>query len=206
LANYLAFYVYTDDEVSRMMRFGSVFEGIFGPIYVAAMIHALSKIKGGERPRYLESMAVGFRNWGRLFVVRLLAGFLIVLGCIALIVPGIVLSVRYALLDPVVVMEGAGSDEARRRSTELTKGFRWQIFWVWILYFVGFILIWFLMYLPFNYFPELDTMATGVVMDCVLDVVFAIPQITMFLYYWQAVHQKPSIPYAEGRIDYELYP
>ncbi len=30
LANYLAFYVYTDDEVSRMMRFTNIFEGIFG--------------------------------------------------------------------------------------------------------------------------------------------------------------------------------
>ncbi len=206
LANYLAFYVYTEDEISRMMRFTSVFEGIFGPIYVAAMIHALSRIKGGQRPRYFESMAVGFRNWGRLFVVRLLANLLIVLGLIALIVPGIVLSVRYALLDSVVVIEGAGADEARRRSTELTKGIRWQIFWVWILYVVGFILIWFLMYLPVSYFPELDTMATGVVMDCLLDVVFAIIQIAMFLYYWQAAHQKPSIPYADGRIDYELYP
>ena len=136
----------------------------------------------------------------------MLAGFLIVLGFIALIVPGIVLSVRYSLLDSVVVMEGAGADRARRRSTELTKGIRWQIFWVWILYVVGFILIWFLMYLPVLYFPDLDTMATGVVMDCVLDVVFAIIQIAMFLYYWQAAHEKPSIPYADGWIEDELHP
>ena len=75
LANYLAFYVYTDDELSRTMRFTNMFEGIFGPIYVAAMIHALSKIKGGQRPRYLESMAVGFRNWGRLFLFDCLLAF-----------------------------------------------------------------------------------------------------------------------------------
>jgi hypothetical protein len=133
LANYLTYYVDTEDEVLRSIRVGSLFEGIFGPIYVPAMIYALSKIKEGQRPRYFEAMAVGFRNWARLFAVRFLAGLLIGLGFIALVVPGIVLSVRYALLDSVVVLEGARADEARRRSTELTIGIRWQIFWVWIL-------------------------------------------------------------------------
>jgi len=197
LVNYLAYYVYPEDEGLRTIRITMFIEAIFGPIYVAAMIHALSKLKEGERPRYLDAMAVGFRNWGRLFVAQLLAGLLIGLGFIALVVPGVVLLVRYALLDEVVVLEGAGTDRARRRSTELTTGVRWQIFWAGLLFSAGFLLISYLSSLPMDLllerWPLSGTMAAEVALDCVLDVTYAIMQIVMFLYYWQAVHGKPAV-------------
>lgn len=190
LVNYLAYHVYTEDEVLGLMRSTMWIEGIFGPIYIAAMIHALWKLKNGQHPRYSEAMAVGFRSWGRLFAARFVAGLLIMLGFIAFIVPGIVLSVRYALLDPPVVLEGASTAKARERSTELTVGMRWQIIWAWLLFSVAFLVVSFFVYLPVGLLPQLDTMATAVVLDCFLDVAFAIIQIVMFLYYWEAAKNE----------------
>ena len=37
-----------------------------------------------------------------------------------------------------------------------------------------------------QFFPAINTMATDVVADCVLDIAYAIFQIVIFLYYWQA--------------------
>jgi uncharacterized membrane protein len=162
-------------------------EGIFAPLFIGAMIHVLSNLKQGRPARYPEAMAVGFRNWGRLFAARFVAGLLIVLGLVALIVPGIILAVRYALLDPVVVLEGASTSEARSRSVALTLGARWQIFCAGILFFVGFFVLTFVVYFPVGLFPALDSMATGVALDCLLDVAFAVIQIVLFLYYWEAV-------------------
>jgi len=197
LGIYLAYYVYPEAQGLQSIWIKGCTEAIFGPIYIAAMIHALSKRKEGERPRYFDAMAVGFRNWGRLFVAQLLAGLLIGIGFVALFVPGVILLVRYALLDEVVVLEGTGTDRARRRSTELTTGIRWQIFWAGLLFSAGFLLISYLVYLPVDFllerWPLLCTMATEVALDCVLDVTYAIIQIVMFLYYWQAVHQKPAV-------------
>ena len=190
LVNYLAYRVYTEEDVLRLMRSTMWIEGVFGPVYIAAMLHALSKLKNGQRPRYSEAMAVGFRNWGRLFAARFVAGLLIGLGFIALVGPGIVLAVRYALLDSAVVLEGVDTTEARSRSTELTVGVRWQILWAGLLFFVVFSLFSFLIYLPVGFLPQLDTMATGVVLDCLLDVAYAIIQIVMFLYYWEAVSNE----------------
>jgi len=58
-------------------------------------------------------------------------------------------------------------------------------------------------HLPVNLLPEswplLGVMATGVALDCVLDVTFAIIQIVLFLYYWQAVHPKLAVDDADVR-------
>ena len=78
-------------------------EGIFAPIYIGALVYALSQLKQGFRPTYAEAMAVGLKNWGRLFGTFFVAGLLIGIGYLALIIPGIILSVRYALLAPAVI-------------------------------------------------------------------------------------------------------
>lgn len=190
LVSYLTFNVFGQEEIFRQFRITMMFESIFGPIYVGAMIYALSRIKQGQRPTYSEAIVVGLRNWGKLFVAQLIAGILILLGLIVFIVPGIVLLVRYAFLNPAVVLEGATPGEARRRSTELTSGIRWQIFGAGILFLVAFAVLSILIYMPLGFFPELDTMATSVVLDCVLDVAFSVIQIVMFLYYWETAGEK----------------
>jgi len=187
--NYLAYYANAGDDGLRSIGINSCIGLVFEPICIGALIYALSELKRGQHPRYFEAIAVGFRNWGRLFVAQLLTSLLIGCASIVLIVPGIVLAVRYALLYPVVVLERAGTDKARRRSTELTRGVRWQIFWAGLLFFVAYVPITFLIYVPLDRFPVLDTMATGVALDCALDIAFAPIQIVMFLYYWQAVER-----------------
>jgi hypothetical protein len=107
--------------------------------------------------------------------------------------------VRYAFIDTVVVLEGAGGDGARRRSIELTRGFRWQIFLAGLLFFVTFVPLGFAIRVPYEqFFPALNTMLTDVAADCVLDVAHAIFQIVILLYYWQAtesagVEPEPSL-------------
>ena len=179
-----------NDKIVGPIRTGMWIEGAFGPIYIGAMIYALSQLKQGQHPSYREAIAVGFRNWGRLFAARFVAGLLIGLGLIALIVPGIMLIVRYALLDSVVVLEGANASEARKRSAALTVGIRWQILGAGLLFFIALLLFSILIYIPLGLSPEFDTIAINVALDCVVDVVVAVIQIMMFLYYWEATQQE----------------
>jgi uncharacterized membrane protein len=195
--NYRTFGATDEDALFRSFRINSFISLIFEPIAIGALIYSLAQLKGGKRPGYLEAMAVGFRNWGRVFVAQLLTSILITLALVVLIVPGVVLAVRYALLYPVVVLEGAGTDKARRRSTELTRGVRWQIFWAGFLFLAAYVSFTFLIYVPLELLPDLDTMATSIALDCVADIAFAPIQIVMFLYYWQAVERER----ATGGID-----
>jgi hypothetical protein len=61
-------------------------------------------------------------------------GFLVILGCIALIVPGVLLAVRWSLAVPAMVLENKGIGDAMSRSTELTMGNRGRVFVIWLLF------------------------------------------------------------------------
>ena len=192
---YLIWYVPSDDVVMRSYRVAALIETVFGPIYCGALVYAIAQLKDGRRPSYFEAISVGRRTWGRLFSARFFAGLWILFGLMLLVVPGIVLMVRYAFLDAVVVLEGAGGDSARRRSVELTRGFRWQIFLAGLLFSVTFVTLSFAIRVPYEqFFPALNTMATDVAADCVLDVAYAIIQIVIFLYYWQATEPPGMEP------------
>jgi hypothetical protein len=187
LGEYLIWHVPSDDDVARSYRVGAFIDGVFGAISAGALVYALAQVKKGRRPGYFEAISVGFRNWGRLFSARFFAGLWILLGLILLVVPGIVLVLRYAFIDAVVVLEGTGGDFARRRSTELTRGFRWQILLAGLLFYAAFVPLSFLIRVPYEQFlPALNTMAMDVAVDCALDIIYAIIQIVIFLYYWQA--------------------
>ena len=183
LTNFVA---YNYAEVSYIALI-MLIEGIFGPLYIGALVYALYRIKMGHRVTYKEAIAVGFRKWGSLFAARFVAGILVGLGFFALIVPGIILAVRYSLLDAAVIIEGKGTSGSLARSIELTAGRRWQIFGAAIVFVIPFLLVSFLIYLPLGFCESLDVMPVGVALDCVLDIVYAVIQIVIFLFYWEAI-------------------
>jgi hypothetical protein len=87
----------------------------------------------------------------------------------------------------------------------LTRGFRWQIVLAGLLFFVTFMPLGFAIRVTYEqFFPALNTMATDVAADCVLDMAYAILQIVIFLYYWQAteptgVEPEPGLTPQEVR-------
>ncbi len=70
---------------------------------------------------------------GELIVVMLNMTVRIVLGLILLVIPGILLALRYALTIPVAVLEQEGPSRSLSRSARLTKGHRGRIFLIYFL-------------------------------------------------------------------------
>jgi len=66
--------------------------------------------------------------------LSLAVGLLVGLACIALIVPGILLAIRWSLAVPVKVLEGTDVGGAMSRSSQLTRGSRGRICVIWILF------------------------------------------------------------------------
>lgn len=62
LVNYLTFNVLSEDDVIGLVRLTMWIEGIFGPLYIGALIYALSRLKQGERPTYGKAISIGFRK------------------------------------------------------------------------------------------------------------------------------------------------
>lgn len=172
--NYLEHYVFGSDAIWKSAKL----------LYVGATLFALSRVTRDQTVTYVQAMAAGLRVWPRLFVARIAASLLVLLGLVALVIPGFVLLVRYALLDSVVVLEGATATLALKRSATLTAGMRWQIFGaggVFLLTFFVFSLILYVL-------VELagGNIFVSIAVDCVLNVAFGLITIVLFLFYLEA--------------------
>ena len=72
-----------------------------------------------------------------LITAGILAGIGIAIGFVLLIVPGLYLLTRWALIVPVVVLERRRAGEAFSRSWELVKGNGWSVLGLVLLTFIG---------------------------------------------------------------------
>lgn len=94
----------------------------------ASIIHGAVADINGERADIVSCLKTGFKFIVPVFAVSLIAGIGIVLGLIALVVPGLMLLTTWFVVVPVTVIERATVKESFARTVELTRGYRWLIF------------------------------------------------------------------------------
>jgi hypothetical protein len=108
--------------------------------------------------------------WGLILgvlAVALVTGFLIGVGYVCFVLPGVVLSVLWFVAIPVAVIERAGVGAAMSRSIALTKHSRWEIF--------AFVLLLFVLKWVFGFISGLVFGVVGLdnLVDGVVDALFA---------------------------------
>jgi hypothetical protein len=92
---------------------------------IPAAIHGLRSNDGsGACLRY------GRKLWGRMLWNKFKAEITIALYSLLLFVPGLIAMAKLALVDAIVAVEGADEPEPLAKSTELTAGRRWRVFFV----------------------------------------------------------------------------
>ena len=204
--HYLEFFGSSEESGAQSLRLVLAMQVVFDPLVVSSVLCALGRIKRGQPLGYLIVLAEGMAAWGRLFVVRFIINSAIavmVLGGLAIPSSGapglaaasvllvlasvlLVLLVRFAVVDSVVVLEGGNALNAWRRAAQLTAGRRWVILWTAIALFVlifGFAMV---VGQLFRVQPELNHFVTRVLVDCVLSVSQSLFTIAFFLVYWKA--------------------
>lgn len=105
-------------------------------ILQGALTRAAVDDLSGKGVRLGAALGDGFAFFFPLFIVALLVGLGLMIGFLLLIIPGIILAVRWAVSAAVVVAEREGPTSAIGRSSELTAGYRWAIFGLLLLYIV----------------------------------------------------------------------
>lgn len=103
---------------------------VVAPLITATVIHALSEVAAGERPRPGPAIQAGLDAFTPLFLAILIAAAGIALGLAALILPGIYLLVRWFFVPQTVVVEGKRGFDALARSGKLVEGSWWRAFGV----------------------------------------------------------------------------
>jgi len=86
----------------------------------------LVALADGQNPSYGDLFKKVGMFWK--FLLLTICTFTItVVGCVLLIVPGIIAGIHLAFSNVCVATEGLGPIEAMKRSSALTKGYRWQL-------------------------------------------------------------------------------
>jgi len=102
----------------------------------AATVIAVSRLYLGQPASIVDSYSRVSGHVIRLCLLILSLGILTGLGFLLLILPGILLTIRWSVAVPVTVLEDAGVGESMTRSATLTEGDWLRIFGIYFIYFV----------------------------------------------------------------------
>ncbi|ACY15632.1 hypothetical protein [Haliangium ochraceum] len=135
-----------DDTVSPLSA--GLFVGLIGLLaFVLNFVASASVMYGvlqqlrGQHANIGDSLRMGLRRILPVLGTALLMSLCIGLGLIALLVPGIILILMFYVAIPATVMEGCGPIDALKRSAELTKGYKADLFGVVLLaIIIGFVI------------------------------------------------------------------
>jgi hypothetical protein len=124
-------------DEGTLLLFELIYYVLVSPLISALHVHAVIDIGDGHRPKIGPVALRGLRVLAVVVAAEIVAGVLIGLGFIALIVPGIILSLRWSVVAQTAAVDHEGWMPALRRSAQLTAGHYWHIFRV--LLAVGFL-------------------------------------------------------------------
>jgi|SRR5215470_1588136 len=109
---------------------------IVGAASQAATVVAVSQLHLGRPTSVSDAYSRVKSRIVRVVFLTFLIGIGVGVGTLFLVIPGIIFTMMWSLAVPVAVLEDQGIRDAISRSTELTKGSRWRIFVIWILFIV----------------------------------------------------------------------
>ncbi len=104
---------------------------VFFPWVIAALVHDAGAGVGDPTP--VDAYRRTASQLPDLVISAVVTTMGILLGTLALIVPGLLLVARWALVVPLIVLEGASWRESLRRSNELVRGQTWSVLGVFVL-------------------------------------------------------------------------
>lgn len=118
------------------VAFGSVLYLVGLYILQGVVVKAAVNGFNGKSTSFGDAFNVGIQMFLPLLGLGIVAGLGMGLGFIALIVPGVILTVLWSVAAPAVVVEKRGIMESLQRSRDLTRGYRWPVFGLLVIYIV----------------------------------------------------------------------
>lgn len=103
----------------------------------ASLIHAVFELRRTGAAAAGESLRRGLKSLPKVFLVSLMYAVTVIVGYLLCIVPGVILSIMFALVVPVAIAEGRGPIESFKRSADMTNGYKGLIFMTYFLWVIA---------------------------------------------------------------------
>lgn len=100
----------------------------------AAIVYGAIASLNGRRASFAECISTGLRHWFWLLLLAIVTGVAVFFGFILLIFPALMMLTAWIVAIPAQVVERTGVFGALSRSADLTRGRRWPIFGLLVIY------------------------------------------------------------------------
>jgi hypothetical protein len=118
-----------------------VVASLVGLVFQTSVIFCVIEGLNGRPASLATCLLSGLKLAIPAFAIGILVGLGVGLGLLLLIVPGLMLLVRWSVAVPVRVAEGPGINSALSRSATLTRHNRWAIFGAYLILWVAFLVL-----------------------------------------------------------------
>jgi len=191
LKNYAYFKLGVQNSTATW-RIEGLLQEVVGTLVVPAIMFGIVEtMRTGTRPSVRDCLRWTGPKWGATIGVTFRAGFIILIGIILLVVPGIVFMTWYAFVTQAVAVENRSKSDALRRSKQLSAGHRWTIFAVGVVI----VLAWLVVVFTAAFSLAVSNnwiVATGV--DIVSDLALELPTVVFLLYFLYLVKREKQSP------------
>jgi hypothetical protein len=122
------------DQIVALTSLSSFVLYLFlAPLATAIILYGAFQHMRGHPVRLGETISRGLARALPLIGLMVVETLGIMLGTLLLIIPGFILAVMWYVAVPICVVERTGPVKSLSRSQELTKGFRWKVFALFLL-------------------------------------------------------------------------
>ena len=142
-AVFAGFFIGLDNIGAPPSGFGALHFIVFAAIWIVAVtlqyfltgiiVYGALRYLEGEKAGYAACLGRGFRRIVPIIAVAVISTVLIAIGFFLIVVPGIIIAVMICLAVPALMAENPGILASLKRSRELTKGYRWHLFGIFLI-------------------------------------------------------------------------
>jgi hypothetical protein len=118
----------TLESLRMSTRIQQIASLVLGTFAASTMIWTLKEMANGQHPSFGASLIGGKNYWRVISITTFQIGWRVGLATLLLIVPGVILAVRYCFALPITVFEDIHGKPALVRSKETGAGVQWALF------------------------------------------------------------------------------
>ncbi len=101
---------------------------VFLYVTITMSIHTVLLIASEKTETIKTLVKMSFKNSGRMALHLTAKGFILFVGFMLFIIPGVILSIKFMFSEYLLIEENLGPIEALKRSSSLTSGYKWKLY------------------------------------------------------------------------------
>ena len=185
---------------------GSLVQIVAAFLLQATLVKAVQDVRDGRADMSIgDTVRAAVPYLGPVAGASILAGIAITIGLLLIIVPGLYLITIWAVIVPVIVLEGTGALGSFGRSQRLVRGNGWHVFGTLVLVYIIMLVVGIILGLIFSALPHSLANGLSSVISGTLIAPFLALVVTLVYYRLVGVAQAPPPPPA-GFGEYQQTP